>query len=80
MRRHREFQAVRQQADDLRQALEDRKLIERAKGILMQRTSLNEAEAFRRLQELASKKNRKMADIAHSIVTADEAFQMPEGS
>ncbi|MCA9070877.1 MAG: response regulator [Planctomycetaceae bacterium] len=74
MRRFKEFHALQQQADDLRQALEDRKLVERAKGILMNRACLNEADAFRRLQKLSSEKNRKMADIARTIVEADEAF------
>ena len=53
MRRFQEFKTLRQDTDNLRQALEDRKLIERAKGILMRRSSLEEAEAFRRLQKLA---------------------------
>ena len=45
------FQALRQEAADLRQALADRKIIERAKGILMKRGPMDEAEAFRRLAE-----------------------------
>ena len=73
MQRFREFEALRQQTDDLRQALEDRKLIERAKGVLMSRADLEEPEAFRRLQRLASEKNRKMVDIARTIVEAEEA-------
>lgn len=73
MQRFREFEALRRQTDDLRQALEDRKLIERAKGVLMSRADLEEPEAFRRLQRLASEKNRKMVDIARTIVEAEEA-------
>lgn len=75
MRRFKEFQALHQQAADLRQALEDRKIIERAKGILMKRANLDEPDAFRRLQKLASDKNLKLVAIAQSIVTADEAMQ-----
>jgi AmiR/NasT family two-component response regulator len=60
MRRFKEFQALHQQAKDLRQALEDRKIIERAKGIIMKRSGLDEQDAFRRLQLLSSKKNQKM--------------------
>lgn len=74
MQRYRELQALHQQADDLRQALEDRKLIERAKGILMTRAGLTEQGAFRRLQTLSSEKNRKMVAIARSIVEAEEAL------
>jgi response regulator NasT len=75
MKRFEEFQALRQEADDLRQALEDRKVIERAKGIIMRRGKLEEAEAFRRLQRLASDKSRKLFEIAHTILVAEEAFQ-----
>lgn len=74
MRRFKEFSALQQQADDLRQALEDRKAVERAKGILMKRSGLAEEEAFRRLQKLSSDKNTKMVEIARMIVTADEAM------
>jgi len=74
MRRFAQFEALRQEAADLRQALADRKVIERAKGILMKRAHMDEQEAFRRLQKLASEKNRKLIDIASMIVTADEAL------
>jgi response regulator NasT len=75
VRRYKEFTALQQQATDLRQALEDRKVIERAKGILMKRAGLDEADAFRRLQKLASDKNLKLVRIAEMIVTAEEAMQ-----
>jgi len=74
MRRFAQFEALRKEAADLRQALADRKVIERAKGILMKRAHMDEQEAFRRLQKLASEKNRKLIDIASMIVTADEAL------
>jgi two-component system, response regulator PdtaR len=78
MRRSEQFRALRQEAADLRQALEDRKLIERAKGLMMKKASLDEAEAFRRLQKLASDQNRKLVEIARMLLTAEEAFQKPE--
>jgi response regulator NasT len=74
-RRFEQFQTLRREAADLRQALQDRKVIEKAKGLLMKRASLDEHEAFRRLQKMASERNRKLADIANMIITADEAFQ-----
>jgi two-component system, response regulator PdtaR len=77
MRRFEQFQELRREAADLRQALEDRKIIERAKGLLMKKTDLDEPAAFRRLQKLASEKNLKLVEIARMIVTADEAFQAP---
>jgi response regulator NasT len=77
MRRFEEFQALRKEASDLRQALEDRKVIERAKGILMRRGHLDEQEAFKRLQDLASNENRKMIEIARMIVTTEKALNVP---
>lgn len=75
-RRFDEFQSLRKEAADLRQALQDRKLIERAKGILMKRTGQDEAAAFRTLQKLARDKNRKLAQVAEGIVMAEEAFSL----
>ena len=74
-KRFEQFQALRREASDLRQALEDRKHIEKAKGLLMRRAGLDENEAFRRLQKMASERNRKLAEIAAMILTAEEAFQ-----
>jgi response regulator NasT len=74
MLRFEELLALRKEAGDLRRALEDRKVIERAKGILMRRGHLDEQEAFKRLQDLASNENRKMIEIAHMIVTAEKAL------
>jgi response regulator NasT len=76
--RFEQFRTMRQEAINLRQALADRKVIERAKGILMKKGKLDEPEAFRRLQKLASDKNQKLIEIASMIVTADEAFQSLE--
>jgi AmiR/NasT family two-component response regulator len=78
MRRFGQFQELRKEAADLRQALEDRKVIERAKGVLMKRANLDEAEAFRRLQRLASEESRKLIDIAQMILIAEKAAQPPD--
>jgi|DewCreStandDraft_4_1066084.scaffolds.fasta_scaffold121212_2 AmiR/NasT family two-component response regulator len=69
--RFKEFQALHQEVDDLRDALETRKLIERAKGILMRRLNLSEEEAFRRMQRRSQNENKKLAEIAQAIITAD---------
>jgi two-component system, response regulator PdtaR len=79
MRRFEQFKELRQEAADLTQALEDRKVIERAKGVLMKKTGLDEQEAFRRLQKLASERNRKLVDIAQMILTAEDILQSPKG-
>lgn len=75
MQRFREFQALQTETANLEQALADRKLIERAKGILMQRAELSEPDAFRRLQRISSEKNKKMVEIARTIVEAEEVFE-----
>ena len=74
MRRFEQFQALHKEAADLKQALEDRKVIEKAKGLLMKKASLDEHDAFRRLQRLASDKNKKLIDVAQMILMAEEAF------
>ena len=70
-RRFEQFESLRKEAGDLRQALEDRKVIERAKGILMKRGSLDEETAFRRLQKTARDQNKRLVEIARMIVTAE---------
>jgi two-component system, response regulator PdtaR len=78
IRRFEQFEALQSEAADLRQALADRKVIERAKGILMKRGVLDEHEAFRRLQRLASEKSRKLIDIAQMVLVAEEAVSPAE--
>ncbi len=75
MGRFRQFQQLRREATDLRQALEDRKTIERAKGILMKRGNMDEPAAFRRLQKLASQKNLKLVEVAKLILVAEAAIE-----
>lgn len=69
--RFKEFQALHREVDDLRDALETRKLVERAKGILMRRLNLTEEEAFRRMQRRSQNENKKLGEIANAIITAD---------
>lgn len=77
MQRFKEFQALRAEAIELRVALEDRKIIERAKGILMSKAGLDEQGAFRRLQKLSRDHNQKMIDVARMILRAEDAFRAP---
>lgn len=74
MERFREFEALRAEARDLRQTLDDRRTIERAKRFLMTRAGLPESKSFSRLQELSRAKGRPLAEIARSIVLAEEAL------
>jgi AmiR/NasT family two-component response regulator len=66
--RHAEFQALEAEVDRAQQALEDRKLVERAKGLLMAALNLSEQDAFRRLQLTARERNLRLADVAGRIV------------
>jgi two-component system, response regulator PdtaR len=74
MTRFRNFAALRQEVTDLRQALEDRKLIERAKGSLMRRLRVDEEEAFRRLRQAASGKNMKLVEMSRQVIAAEAVF------
>jgi AmiR/NasT family two-component response regulator len=73
-RRSAELRALRQEAEDLRQALQDRKLIERAKGLTMKNAGVDEAEAYRLLQRVARATQRKLVQVAEMIITADAVF------
>jgi response regulator NasT len=72
MARFKELQSLRAQVNELEDSLEARKLIERAKGILMQRLGLNERDAYERLRQRARDKRAKMKDIAQAIIEAEE--------
>jgi len=62
---------ARQEAADLKQMLEDRKIIERAKGILMRRTGCSEPEAYRILQRSSQDRSKRMVDIARAVLEAE---------
>lgn len=70
--RFREFEAVRRENADLRKALESRKLIERAKGLLMERQGLSESQAFRRIQKASMDSRKSMAEVAEAILLAEK--------
>jgi response regulator NasT len=56
----------------INEKLETRKLVERAKGILMRQTGLDEEGAYLALQKAARNENKKMVDVAHAIILADQ--------
>jgi response regulator NasT len=66
--RHRELQALEAEVGRAQQALEDRKLVERAKGLLMTALGISEHDAFRRLQLTARERNLRLIDVATRIV------------
>ena len=76
--RSRELKDLRQSVNTLETTLRERKLIERAKGILMTRRGLSEPEAFRLLQRQSQDRRMPMAKLAESIVQADELLDSPQ--
>jgi len=69
--RFRELEAVRKENEALKQKLEARKLVDRAKGVLMTRLGLSEPEAFRRIQKTAMDTRKTMADVARALLLTD---------
>src|SRR5262249_28575351 len=64
------MESVRQENESLKDQLETRKLVERAKGVLMDRLRLSEAEAFRRMQHISRNKCQTMKVTANEIIGA----------
>ncbi len=74
--RYREFLELDRQVGDLKEALETRKLVDRAKGILMDTQGLKEAEAFRRIQKLSMNSRKSMREVAEAILLAHEVHEL----
>jgi len=70
--RFREFSTIAEEASNLSQALETRKLVDRAKGILMDKNGLREQDAFRRIQQQSMNSRKSMREIAEAIIIASE--------
>ena len=68
--RHNAFARLQRELDEARSELADRKVIDRAKGILMSRRGLTEDDAYKLLRKQAMNEKRKIIDIARAIVTA----------
>jgi AmiR/NasT family two-component response regulator len=70
--RFREFAQLRKELGDVKEALEARKVIERAKGVLIDRYGLSEVEAFRRIQKRSMDSRKPMREVAEAILLASE--------
>lgn len=70
-----EFKQMNQEVHDLQDALETRKLVDRAKGILMDAQGLEEQEAFRRIQKMSMNTRKPMKEVAEAIILAHKAGQ-----
>ena len=75
MARFLEFRELEKDVDNLEDQLETRKLVDRAKGILMDTQGLTEAAAFRRIQKMSMNTRKSMKAIAQAIVLTFEAGQ-----
>lgn len=67
-----EFQLLRNENRDLKNAIEARKLIEKAKGLLMKMEGLTEGDAFHRIRKISMDKRKSMSEIAGVIILAFE--------
>lgn len=70
-----QFKTLRKEVGDLKEALETRKLVDRAKGILMDTQGLTEAQAFRRIQKMSMDTRKPMKEVAEAIILAHQAQQ-----
>ena len=73
LERWRELRQMQQDLSQTQETLETRKLVERAKGVLMDSQNLKEAEAFRRIQRLSMNSRKSMREVAEAILLAHEA-------
>ncbi|MGQ9516710.1 MAG: ANTAR domain-containing response regulator [Anaerolineae bacterium] len=73
--RFNELKMLEKEVGDLKQALETRKLVDRAKGILMDVQGLTEAEAFRKIQKMSMNTRKPMREVAEAIILAHQAGQ-----
>ncbi len=69
--RFRDLQSLRGKVGDLKDSLDGRKLVERAKGIIMRDMNVGEQEAYRWLQRTSSRSNTKLVEVARRIVALE---------
>src|ERR1700716_654452 len=69
------FARLQNELERTRSALDERKVIDRAKGILMKVKSLSEESAYALLRKTAMNENKKIAEVAQSVITAAEVFK-----
>ena len=70
-----EFRALEREVHTLSDALETRKLVDRAKGILMDTQGLNENDAFRRIQKMSMNNRKSMRSVAEAIILAHQVSE-----
>jgi response regulator NasT len=70
-----EFRSLEREVQNLQDALETRKLVDRAKGILMDTQGLNENDAFRRIQKMSMNNRKSMRSVAEAIILAHQVSE-----
>lgn len=70
-----EFRSLEREVQSLNDALETRKLVDRAKGILMDTQGLNENEAFRRIQKMSMNNRKSMRSVAEAVILAHQVSE-----
>jgi response regulator NasT len=70
--RFEKFRALEDELQRTRAELADRKVIEKAKGLIMRQRGVSEDEAYRAMRKVAMRSNRRLADVAEGIVAAAE--------
>lgn len=73
--RFEEFQKMRTELDEVKATLADRKVIEKAKGVLMKRSNIDEETAYKTMRKLAMDRNMRLADLAGSLIAAAELLE-----
>jgi AmiR/NasT family two-component response regulator len=73
--RHQEYLTLEAEVSQARQALSDRKLVEQAKGLLIEALGISEPEAFRRIQHAARSRNLKLAEMARAVIDQTDLIQ-----
>jgi response regulator NasT len=73
--RHHEFQLIKQELNLAKSDLADRKLIDRAKGLVMAQRGCSESDAYHLLRKMAMNQKKRLADVAHDILIVGEVFK-----
>ncbi|WP_455205323.1 ANTAR domain-containing response regulator [Kaarinaea lacus] len=72
--RFHEVHAIKSELEKTRALLADRKIVEKAKGILMRRRTIDEEAAFKMMRKMAMDKNQKLSEVAKNIINVDTLF------
>ena len=70
--RFREFQALKDELDNTKSQLIERKLVEKAKGLLIKQKNISEDDAYKMLRKMAMDKNKRMAEVAENVISVFE--------